>query len=349
MDFKTSCSQVDPMDNHSPPDVLVTVRFFDEAAVARLEARGHRVVRADIAYDAIDTTITPAVEEALGSVRAWILGAAPVTHELLARHPNLRLLARRGVGFDSVDVQAVQSLGRILTNTPGGNEPAVADHALALMLSVGKRVCEAHARMQAGEWRVLVGTELYRKTVGLIGLGRIGRQVAQRLSGFEARVLAFDPFLDEESARRAGVTRCSLEEVLRQSDFVSLHAPLTEQTRHIISAGALKLMKPQAILINTSRGELIDEEALLAALRSNHLAGAGLDVFQCEHAPHLRDLATQLLAWPTVVATPHAAASSRESLQRANELAADCVAAVLEGLAVPPQCIVADGRLTRTP
>ncbi|MEG1767163.1 MAG: phosphoglycerate dehydrogenase [Comamonas sp.] len=327
------------------PDVLVTVRFFDEDAVARLESRGHRVVRADIAYDAIDSTITPAVEEALGSVQAWILGAAPVSHDLLARHPNLRLVARRGVGFDSVDVKAVHSLGRLLTNTPGGNEPAVADHALALMLSVGKRVAEAHARMQSGDWRVLVGTELYRKTVGLIGLGRIGRHVAQRLSGFEARVLAFDPFLDDETARRAGVTRCSLEEVLTQSDFVSLHAPLTPQTRHIISAGALTLMKPQAILINTSRGELVDEEALLAALRAQRLAGAGLDVFQCEHMPELKDLAVQLLALPTVVATPHSAASSRESLRRANELAADCVAAVLEGRPVPQQCIVADGRV----
>ncbi len=338
-------SELTPMHSRARPDVLVTVRFFDADAVARLEARGHRVVRADVAFDAIDNTITPAIEQALGSVQAWILGAAPVTHALLARHPNLRMVARRGVGFDSVDVNAVQSLGRILTNTPGGNEPAVADHALALMLAVGKRVVEAHARMQAGDWRVQVGTELYRKTVGLIGLGRIGRQVAQRLSGFEARVLAFDPFLDEESARRAGVTRCSLEQVLTQSDFVSLHAPLTPQTRHIIGAGALKLMKPEAILINTARGELIDEQALLVALQSQQLAGAGLDVFQCEHAPALQPLATQLLAWPTVVATPHSAASSRESLQRANALAADCVAAVLEGRAVPAQCIVADGRM----
>jgi D-3-phosphoglycerate dehydrogenase len=120
---------------------------------------------------------------------------------------------------------------------------------------------------------------------------------------------------------------------------------LTPQTRHIISADALKLMKPQAVLINTARGELVDEQALLAALRSNELAGAGLDVFECEHAPQMRGLAEQLLCLPTVVATPHSAASSRESLARANALAADCVVAVLEGRAVPPQCIVADGRL----
>lgn len=326
-------------------NVLVTVRFFDEEAVARLEARGHRVMRADIPYDAIDTTITPAVEEALRSAQAWIIGAAPVTRELLQRHPGLRIVARRGVGFDSVDVDAIRSLGRLLTNTPGGNEPAVADHAVGLMLAVGKRVAQAHARLQADDWRVLVGTELYRKTVGLIGLGRIGRQVAQRLSGFEARILAFDPYLDEQGARSAGVTRCSLEEVLRQSDYLSLHAPLTPQTRHIISAGALGLMKPEAILVNTSRGELVDEAALLGALREGRIAGAGLDVFACEHDPTLKDIASQLLALSTVVATPHAAASTRESLRRANEAAADCVAAALEGEPVPALCIVADGRL----
>lgn len=332
------------MNSRPKADVLVTVRFFDDAAVARLQGRGHRVVRADIPYDGIDTHITPAVEKALETAQAWIIGAAPVTRQLLARHPQLRVLARRGVGFDTVDVQAVRTLGRLLTNTPGGNEPAVADHAIALMLAVGKRVVEAHARMRSGDWRIAIGTELYRKTVGLVGLGRIGRHVAKRLAGFEARVLAFDPYLDADAAQAAGVIRCSLEEVLTQSDYLSLHAPLTEQTRHIVSEGALKLMKRDAILVNTARGELVDEQALLAALRENRLAGAGLDVFACEQEPHMRDGADQLLALPNVVATPHAAASSRESLRRANEAAADCVAAALEGLPVPQHCIVADGR-----
>lgn len=329
-------------------DVLVTVRFFDEEAVARLHERGLRVIRADIPYDGIDSAITPGVEAALGSVRAWIIGAAPVSKELLERYPNLEVVARRGVGFDTVDVSAIESLGRLLTNTPGGNEPAVADHTLGLMLSVAKRLAEAHARMQRGEWRVLVGTELYRKTVGLIGLGRIGRHVAQRLTGFDARVLAFDPYLDAELAMRAGVTCCSLPELLAQSDYVSLHAPLTDQTRHIISAGTLGLMKPGAILVNTSRGELVDEQALLDALRSGRVAGAGLDVFACEHDTRLKPIADELLKLPTVVGTPHSAASSRESLRRSNLSAAECVAAALEGAPVPRHCIVADGRAVRS-
>jgi D-3-phosphoglycerate dehydrogenase len=218
------------------------------------------------------------------------------------------------------------------------------------MLAVGKRVLEAHANLQGGDWRAIVGTELHCKTVGLIGLGRIGRLVARRLAGFDARVLAFDPYLTEEAAQAAGVTRCStLEELLRASDYVSLHAPLTSATRHLIGANTIAAMKKGAILVNTSRGELVDEAALLEALRCGHLGGAGLDVFACEHDPALRPLAQQLQALRQVVATPHTAASTRESLQRANEAAADCVAAALEGLPVPERCIVADGRAPVAP
>lgn len=328
----------------SPADVLVTIRFFDETAVARLEARGHRVVRADIAYDALDTEITPGIERALETAQAWILGTAPVTRTLLERYPHLKVIARRGVGYDSIDVSAVKALGRLLTNTPGGNEPAVADHAVALMLAVGKRLAESHARMQSGDWRAIVGTELHGKTVGLVGLGRIGRLVARRLQGFDARVVAFDPYLDEASAHAAGVVRCSLEDLLRQSDFISLHAPLTPHTRQLINAQTLKLVKRDAILVNTSRGELVDEPALLQVLMEGALGGAGLDVFVGERNSESRPLAQQLLALPNVVGTPHTAASTRESLTRANVTAADCVAAALEGLPVPQQCIVADGR-----
>jgi D-3-phosphoglycerate dehydrogenase len=326
-------------------DVLVTVRFFDEQAVRRLEQRGHRVLRArDVGYDALDAAITPGIEEALASAQAWIIGAAPVTRELLVRHPHLRVVARRGVGFDTVDTAAIKDLGRILTNTPGGNEPAVADHALALMLAAGKRLVESHARLAGGDWRAIVGTELHRKTVGLVGLGRIGRLVARRLAGFEARVLVFDPYLEPAAAQAAGVLACSLQELLRESDYVSLHAPLTPQTRNLIDAESLKQMKATAILVNTARGELVDEAALTEALRNGRLGGAGLDVFACEHDPALRPLADTLLSLPNVVATPHTAASTREGLQRANLTAADCVAAALEGLPVPEHCIVADGR-----
>ena len=330
-------------------DVLVTIRFFDEEAVARLQARGHRVIRADIAYDELDTAITPGIERALETAQGWILGTAPVARSLLERYPRLKVIARRGVGYDSIDVSAVKAMGRLLTNTPGGGEPAVADHALALMLVVGKRVAESHARLQAGDWRAIVGTELYGKTVGLVGLGRIGSMVARRLKGFDANVIVADPYLDDTTAQAAGVTRCSLEALLQQSDFISVHAPLTPETRHLINARTLALMKRDAILVNTSRGELVDESALLQALTTGALGGAGLDVFAGEKDPAARAIALQLLALPNVVGTPHTAASTRESLARANFAAADCVAAALEGLPVPAHCIVADGRPVPAP
>lgn len=330
--------------NTPPVDVLVTIRFFDADSVARLEAQGFRVLRADIPHDALDTAITTGIEQALNTAQAWILGAAPVTSVLLERFPHLKIVARRGVGYDTVDVSAIKALGRVLTNTPGGNEPAVADHALALMLAVGKRIAEAHSRMQAGDWRALVGTELHGKTVGLIGLGRIGRLVARRLMGFDANVLTFDPYLTEEAAHSAGVARCSLQDLLTRSDIISLHAPLTPETRHIINASNLEQVKPSAILVNTSRGELVDENALLGALETHRLAGAGLDVFLGEHDLSARPLAERLLALPQVIGTPHTAASTRESLARSNATAVDCVAAALTGLPIPPHCIVADGR-----
>lgn len=328
--------------------VLVTIRFFDDAAVARLQARGLRVIRAvDIAYDELDTSITPGIELALGNADAWILGTAPVTDAVLERFPHLKIIARRGVGYDNIDVQAVKARGRLLTNTPGGGEPAVADHAMALMLSVAKRVAQSHQRMQRGDWTAIVGTEMYGKTVGLIGLGRIGRMVAKRLLGFDVNVLVFDPFLDPATAQDAGVTQCSLDELFKQSDFISLHAPLTPDTRQLINAHTLSLMKRDAILVNTSRGELIDETALLNALQSGGIGGAGLDVFLGEKDLSARAVAEQLLALPNVVGTPHTAASTRDSLTRANFAAADCVAAALQGHAVPAHCIVADGRVKK--
>ena len=190
-------------------------------------------------------------------------------------------------------------MGRLLTNTPGGGA-AVADHALALMLVVGKRVAESHARLQAGDWRAIVGTELYGKTVGLVGLGRIGSMVARRLKGFDAHVIVADPYLDEAAAQAAGVTRCSLESLLQQSDFISLHAPLTPDTRHLINARTLALMKRDAILVNTSRGELVDESALLQALTTGVLGGAGLDVFAGEKDPRpvrLRSNSSRCRTW----------------------------------------------------
>ncbi len=281
---------------------------------------------------------------ALDRCGAWIVGAAPITRELLDRYPHLQIVARRGVGFDAVDAGAIKDTGRLLTTTPGCNEATVADHTVGLMLAVSRRLLDSHRRMVAGEKTVVMGTQLAGKTVGLIGMGRIGRLVARRLKGFDVRLLAYTPSLDENAAQETGTEYATLAEVLGQSDFVSLHAPLNDATRHMINAQTIELMKPGAIFVNTARGPLVDDAALLAALKSGRLGGAGLDVLGSERDPSLEAITTELLALPNTVCTQHTGGSSQEGLERANMLAAQCVMAALECRPVASQCIVADGR-----
>jgi len=325
--------------------VLVTARFFDDNAADILRTAGLTVLTGGVGHDAVDAVITEGMHDALARCSAWIMGIPPVTSDLLARYPELRVMARRGVGYDSIDVAAVRAHRRLLTITPGSNEATVADHAVGLMLAVGRRYLESHVRMRSGEKGVLVGTELSGKSVGLIGMGRIARLVARRLAGFDVRVVAHDPYLRQDEADLIGVKMASFETVLADSDFISLHAPLTDSTRHLIDEAALTRMKPGAILINTARGELVDDGALLAALKQGMLAGAGLDVIGLERDASLEAVTRELLALPNVICTQHTGGSSREGLERANRRAAQCVVAALQGRPLPPDAIVVDGRL----
>lgn len=332
-----------------PPDaggarwtVLATARGFDAGARAILEEKGCRVVQplpwdADPAPDAL-----PALLE---GVDAWIVGGTGVGRDLLERFPRLRVIARRGVGFEQIDTAAAGALGRVVTIATGGNAASVADHTVGLILAVSKRLVEFTQAMRAGDWSYGIGTELHRKTVGIVGLGRIGRLVAKRLAGFEARVLAADvsPAAAGWGAAN-GVEMTRLSVLLQESDVVTLHAPLDATTRGMIDDAALARMKRGAVLVNTARGGLVDEVALLKALRAGVVAGAGLDVFQAEKDPAQSATAAALLALPNVVGTPHTAAATREGLERTNLIAARTVVAVLEGHAAPPDCVVVDGR-----
>ncbi|MDI4665199.1 phosphoglycerate dehydrogenase [Xanthobacter autotrophicus] len=327
----------------SRPRVLVTTRLFDDAAARFLEEQGLEVVPSGLPGDAVDTHIPDAdLNAMLDGAVAWVVGLRAVTRDVLAAHPQLKVIARRGVGYDRVDVAAARDLGRVVTIAAGANDPAVADHTLALMLAVLRRLKASDAAIARGDWRVVSGADLTGKTVGLIGFGRIGRQVARRLSGFDVRVLVSSRTPDPDAA---GVTFVPLADLIAQSDVVSLHAPLTPQTRHVVDAAALKAMKAGAVVVNTSRGGLIDDAALLAALEEGVIAGAGLDVFEAEADPALRPLAEALAARADVVATSHAAGSSREALARGNWISAQCVAAALAGEPVPPGCLIVDGRL----
>ncbi|MFS8035588.1 phosphoglycerate dehydrogenase [Xanthobacter sp. AM11] len=326
----------------APRKVLITTRLFDDAAARLLASRGLSVVPSGLPPDALDTHMPDAdLHALLDGASGWIVGQRAVTRDILAAHPGLTVIARRGVGYDRVDVAAARDLGRVVTIAAGANDPAVADHTLALMLAVLRRLRASAAAIAAGDWRVVSGFDLTGKTVGLVGLGRIGRAVARRLAGFDVRVLATtrtpDPSLP-------GIAYVSLPRLLAESDVVSLHAPLVPETRHLIDAAALAGMKRGAVLVNTSRGGLVDDAALLAALEAGHLAGAGLDVFEAEADPALQGVAQRLAARSDVEATAHAAGSSREGLERGNLIAAQCVLAVLEGAALPDGCLIADGR-----
>jgi D-3-phosphoglycerate dehydrogenase len=198
--------------------------------------------------------------------------------------------------------------------------------------------------MSEGSWAIPLGTDLYRKTVGIVGLGRIGRSVVKRLTGFEATILVHTPRRDEDLARASGFEYVDLPEILSRSDYLTLHAPLTPQTRFLIREERIAQMKPTAFVINTARGGLVEDRDLLTALTSNRLAGAGLDVFMSESDATYHNVTRQLIALPNVIALPHAGASTREGLNRTNMVAAQCVVAVLNGTSVLPACVVADGR-----
>jgi D-3-phosphoglycerate dehydrogenase len=318
--------------------VLVTAPNFDAAAEQFLLDRGCRVVRLDRPEGRL--TFDDLVAH-LSGVHAWIIGPqVDVTRELLLAVPECRVFVRRGVGYERLNVAAIAEFGRVAGIATGGNDPSVADHAVGLMLGVLRRMREMQLRMIDGDWTIRVSADLYRKTVGIVGLGRTGRALLQRLSGFECKVLVSTPRPDLSLP----VTYVDLPELLSASDVVSLHPPLTPQTRHMIGPAELAQMKPGAVLVNVARGGIVDDRALLAALESGHLGGAGLDVFEGEADEDLKSTAWQLASLPNVIATPHSAASTREGLARTNLIAARTVVAVLDGTEPPPACIVADGR-----
>jgi D-3-phosphoglycerate dehydrogenase len=325
--------------------VVVTQRFFDDRANAYLRAHGCTVEIAPLPPGKADGDLShDALVEILAGASGWIVGHARVTRQLLEALPDLQIISRRGVGYERVDLAAATDLGRVVTIAAGGNDASVADHTIALMLAVGRRLRESQQRMIDDDWSILMGSDLCEKTVGLVGLGRIGKSVVKRLAGFDCKVLVHTPHPDADYARTSGVQFVDLPELLARSDYVSLHAPLTPQTRFLIDARAINAMKPTAILINTARGGLVEDAHLLDALRAGRLAGAGLDVYLSESDPSAKAVSQALLNLPNVIGTPHAAASSREGLDRTNMVAARAIVAVLDGDTPAPECVVADGR-----
>ena len=264
---------------------------------------------------AVDVKTGMSGEELIATIPEYdgliVRSGTQVTAGVLAAATKLRVVGRAGVGVDNIDVKAASMRGIVVMNTPGANSMATAELALALMLAVSRNIPQAHASVKAGEWRrnEFVGVQLYRKTLGIVGLGRVGKLVAERARSFGMDIVAFDPFALEESARESGVVLVDLDELLAQSDYVTLHAALTPSTTHLIDAETIGQMKDGAILINAARGKLVDEVALAEALRSGKLAAAAIDVYSSEPPPE----GHPLVGLPNVVHIPHLGASTREA------------------------------------
>lgn len=237
-----------------------------------------------------------------------------VTAEVLAHAERLRVVARAGVGVDNIDVEAATARGVIVVNSPTGNVAAAAEHTVALLLAMARRIPAATASLKAGKWERshYVGVEVRHKMLGIIGLGKVGLGVARRALGLEMRVVATDPYASPEIAAQNGIELTSLEEVLRRADFLTIHTPLVAGTRGLLGAEELALLPVGARVLNVARGGLIDEVALLAALEQGQIAAAALDVFDGE-PPKPGSAAAQLIAHPHVVATPHLGASTEEA------------------------------------
>jgi D-3-phosphoglycerate dehydrogenase len=263
------------------------------------------------------------VRDLLPRIDGYIAGLDAIDAAALAGADRLKVIARYGVGVDNVDLAAAKAKKIVVTNTPGANSVSVAELALGLMLALARQIPEAVEAVHLGKWPRFAGLSLEGKTIGILGLGAIGRQLVRRLQGFDCRIVVHDPFVDAASASALGVELTGMDDVLAQSDFLSLHMPLLPETRGVVNDEFLERMKPGAFLINTARGEVIDEGALLRALQSGHLKGAGLDTFAKEPP----DPENPLLKLPQVVATPHLGAMTDGATSNMGWMAMqDCLA-----------------------
>ncbi|MFH1017082.1 MAG: hydroxyacid dehydrogenase [Pseudomonadota bacterium] len=258
-----------------------------------------------------------------------------ITEAVIKEAKKLKVVARAGTGYDNIDVEAATVRGVLVTNTPGENSIAAAELAVGLLLSLARHIPAAHASLRAGKWerKKFVGTELAGKVLGIVGLGRVGREVARRVKGLGMNAIAFDPFVLEPVLSEAGVVPVPWEDLLRRSDFISLHADLNPSTRHMVDQAAFSKMKKGVRIVNCARGGLIDEQALLEALESGRVSGAALDVFETEPPP--KDL--PLLKHPNVIVSPHLGASTLEAQDRVGVAAAEQIRAFLtEGRVIHP-------------
>ncbi|MBI4508175.1 MAG: phosphoglycerate dehydrogenase [Deltaproteobacteria bacterium] len=298
-----------------------------------LSTRGVEILRSSKKID-VDVKVGLKPAELLQIIRNYdalvVRSATKVTAEVLEAGTRLKIVGRAGIGVDNIDVKAASRRGVIVENTPSGNAVTTAEHALSLLLSLARKIPQATASMKAGKWekKKFQGVELLDKEMGVIGLGNIGRIVADRACGLKMKVIAYDPFISKEAAASLGAELVTLDELLSRADFISVHTPLTPDTRGLINEAAFAKMKPGVLVINAARGEIVDEAALVKALESGKLGGAALDVFAKEPP----DPSSPTVLHEKVICTPHLGASTDEAQEKvAIEVAEQIVAFVDRG------------------
>ncbi|PRY69108.1 D-3-phosphoglycerate dehydrogenase [Glaciihabitans tibetensis] len=312
------------------------VLIAEELSPATVEALGP-----DFDVRSVDGTDRSALLEALSQADAVLIrSATQMDAEAISSSKTLKVIARAGVGLDNVDIKAATAAGVMVVNAPTSNIISAAELTVGHIISMARYIPAAHASLAAGTWKrsKYTGTELYEKTVGIIGLGRIGALITARLQAFGMNVIAYDPYVTSARAQQLGVTQVTLDELLAQSDFITIHMPKTPETTGMISTDQFGMMKPTAFIVNVARGGLIDEDALYAALKTNRIAGAGLDVFVSE--PPLK---SPLLELDNIVLTPHLGASTDEAQEKAGVSVAKSVRLALGGELVPDAVNVAGG------
>ncbi|GGI73232.1 D-3-phosphoglycerate dehydrogenase [Saccharopolyspora subtropica] len=320
------------MTNASRPVVLIA----EKLAPSVIDALGDEV---EIRH--VDGTDRSALLDAVAVADALLVrSATKVDAEVLAAAKKLKVVARAGVGLDNVEVPAATERGVMVVNAPTSNIVSAAEHAMALLLAVARNVPQADASLKGGEWKrsSFTGVELNGKTVGVIGLGKIGQLFAQRVAAFGTKLIAYDPYVSPGRAAQLGIELVSLEELLSRADAISIHLPKTAETLGLIGAEELKKAKPGVLIVNAARGGLIDEDALVDALRSGHIGGAGIDVFKTEPTT-----SSPLFELPNVVVTPHLGASTVEAQDRAGTDVARSVRLALRGDFVPDAVNVQGG------
>jgi D-3-phosphoglycerate dehydrogenase len=286
--------------------------------------------KAGIAFDHLPEITQDEIRESIHKYSGWVIRSrSRATAEIIERADKLRVIGRAGVGIDNVDAAAATRKGIIVMNTPGGNTTSTAEHTVSMMLSLARKIPQAYQSMREGKWdkKSFMGVEIHGKVLGVFGLGRIGQEVVRRMKAFNMQILGYDPFLSVERMQQLGVEPCSVDDICKRADFLTVHTPLSPETKDLINAERFAMMKKTARIVNCARGGIINEEALLNALKSGKIAGAALDVFVTE--PTAADDPFRKL--DNCIVTPHIAASTVEAQENVAIQVAEQIVDVIKG------------------